>query len=242
MTTDTEQNITYRLVKVKGDPAKNRPDMYRAVSNHRLIDAKDVIREIAEASDLNETRLMYAGSNIFETMIRKTLADGHTRRFGDWFDLRLDIEGTVDRIDAPFDPNRQKVVLNLIPGKRFADFCRTKPPENERLHSRGRIDYVTYPGGDHNEIMFGKDILIYGHDLTLTADEPILLSFRDATGWLWRGGTSLSSPNSDDILEHDATHIRVKWLGPKDPQQILGRKTTIFCGNATCSVVVLAAG
>ena len=47
-------------------------------------------------------------------MIRGTLADGRTRRFGDWFETRCDVLGRFDRIDEEFDPARHSVAINLL--------------------------------------------------------------------------------------------------------------------------------
>lgn len=227
MTAVKEQTIHYHLVKVKGNIAKTKGDCYRAITDHELVNSREVIREIAEVTGFSETHLEYIGSTIFETMAKRTLEDGKSRRFGEWLETRLDIVGSTNRIDAPFDPEELRLKINLVPGKRIEELTRRQTPVNSRSSARGKIDYVSYPGGDKGEIKFGEDILIFGEDIDLKNGDDVELSFKDRTGWLWRGGETLSDDKKCLIVEHDDHHLRVKWIGPDKPEEIVGRKATI---------------
>ena len=46
-------------------------------------------------------------------MVERTLTDGRSRRIDDFFTVRLDMKGTAERFDEPFNPSRHKFTINF---------------------------------------------------------------------------------------------------------------------------------
>ena len=80
-----ETDIRYRLVK----SSDTKRDSYHAVMKHDALTARETLEEICEATRLPRHTLESVVGGVLDTMIRGTLADGRTRRFGDWFERRL---------------------------------------------------------------------------------------------------------------------------------------------------------
>ena len=110
MNTGIENDIGYRLVKA----SDSKRDSYRAVLKHDAVSARATLDEICAATPLPRHLIESAVSGTLDTMIRRTLGDGRTRRFGNWFETRCDILGRFDRIDEEFDPARHSVAINLL--------------------------------------------------------------------------------------------------------------------------------
>lgn len=222
-----EQEINYKLIKVKN--GKNGRDIYRAVLNHDALSAEETMSEIVDDTKTPEYLVESIVKGTLRSMIRHTLADGRTRKFGEWFETRLDIEGNFDRIDSAFEEGRHKVVLNLLPLAEIGHFQRDMPPKNERIRPRGRIDYVTYPGGDKGEIKIGEDILVYGHDLALAEHDELLLKIKTCYGSQHYIAHLHVYPGEEPIvLEHDETHLRLKWFGCNDPSIIKDKEAMFY--------------
>ena len=104
---------------------------------------------------------------LLESMIQHTVQDGRPRRFGDYFQVQLDLKGSFDEKDAPFDPSRQRMKLTLRPLKRFYAPPKTGTPENVVKPPRAHIDMVRSVTAGENEIRPGEDIVITGRNLQL---------------------------------------------------------------------------
>ena len=135
MNTGIENEIRYRLVKA----SDVKRDTYRAVLKHDALSARETLDEICKATYLPQHLIEHAIGGTLDTMIRRTLGDGRTRRFGDWFETRCDILGRFDRIDEAFDPARHKVAVNLLPLSEFDQYGRKNPPVNERQQVDGEL-------------------------------------------------------------------------------------------------------
>ena len=225
MNTGIENDISYRLVKT----SDTKRDSYHAVLKHDALSARVTLDEICMTTTLPRHLIESAVSGTLDTMIRRTLGDGRTRRFGDWFETRCDILGRFDRIDEAFDPARHKVAVNLLTLSEFGQYRRKNPPTNERQRPRGRIDYVTWPGGEKGEVKVGENILIVGHDLTLAPHDSLELSM-EIEGRRMTCVTHLYVHEDEEqkIIEHDDTHILVKWFGETNPERITSPDAMFF--------------
>ena len=220
-----EKDIRYRLVK----SSDTKRDSYHAVMKHEALTAHETMDEICEATRLPRHTLESVVGGVLDTMIRGTFADGRTRRFGNWFETRCDILGRFDRIDEKFDPARHSVAVNLLTLSEFGQYRRKNPPTNERQRPRGRIDYVTWPGGEKGEVKVGENILIVGHDLTLAPNDSLELSM-EIEGRRMTCVTHLYVHEDEEqkIIEHDDTHILVKWFGETHSERITSPDAIFF--------------
>ena len=161
-----EDTIGFHLVKVKGAAAKGQ-EAYRAVLDHDSLSADETLAELVKETGLPPAQLTYIGSSVLRELIAGTLRDGRSRNFDNLVTTRLDITGTFDRIDAPYDPKKHACVLSLRPGNALEGLQRRTNPVNESKPPRGRFDTITYPDGEKGFVKIGEDILIYGHDLLI---------------------------------------------------------------------------
>lgn len=230
-----EKEIRFRLAKDGGPLVKS--DSYHAIIEKHADQPIDAVPEIAAATGLRPAEIRFYVESVFEHMAENVLADGQPRRFGDLFDISPAITGRFDRIDGEFDPTRHRFVLNLVARKKLKELKRQTPPVNVRPKPRGRIDYVTWPGGEKGELMFGEDIVIVGHDLTLTKGDSVqlrtpdgktyghLFNFNaDGTPATWDDGTIIENTG---FVEWDDNHIRVKWFKAIQPEEVVGKKVTV---------------
>jgi hypothetical protein len=115
--------IDYKLREIilpgRSTPEKGK---YRAIATDRgSYGTEKVIEEMLDYSSLRLPPHMVESvvSGVMESMIKNTLSDGITRRFGDYFAVRLEVKGTFDDKDAAFDPKKHAVKVVLMPLKRF---------------------------------------------------------------------------------------------------------------------------
>lgn len=150
--------------------------------------SRENIDILAEESDIRDMGITPGQARtvvgaVVDLMVKKTLTDGVTRRFGDLFEVRLDIAGRFSRIDEPFDPDKHRLKVNLVPLKALSSaYVRSEMPVNERRMPKGRIDYVTYPGGEMGEVKVGEDIIVRGHDLYLDKCDTVAISWAKPNG------------------------------------------------------------
>ena len=114
-------------------PGKSEPEKgkYRAIVTDRGSYGTDqVIKEMLDYSSLRLSPYMVESvvNGVMESMIKNTLTDGVTRRFGDYFAVRLEVKGTFDAKDAAFDPKKNSVKVVLVPLKRFRKAVDTNCP------------------------------------------------------------------------------------------------------------------
>ena len=225
MSVGSEKDIRYRLVKT----SDTKRDSYHAVMKHDALTARETLEEICEATRLPRHTVESVIGGVLDTMIRGTLSDGRTRRFGNWFETRCDILGRFNRIDEAFDPARHKVAVNLLPLAEFGQYGRKNPPINERQRPRGRIDYVTWPGGDKGEVKVGENILVVGHDLELAPHDSLELGMEvEDRRVTYVAHLYVHEGEEPKILEHDDEHILVKWFGERRKERITSPDAIFF--------------
>ena len=174
----------YKLCRVsvpgKGEPEAGR---FRAVvTDRRSYGTQAVVAEMIERSGLTLSPhyVEYIVSELIESMIGGTLSDGATRRFGDYFSVRLEIGGTFDEPDAPFDPKRNEVRVVLAPLKRFRRRVETQPPQNKVKPTRPLMTEVRTEHSVVDAAVYGEDLIITGRNLELThRDDQLLLTIYD---------------------------------------------------------------
>ena len=162
----------FRLCRVnlpaKGEPEKGK---FRAVVTDRdSYGTEAVIEEMIDRSGLNLSPhyVEYIVSELLESMINGALSDGATRRFGDYFSVRLEIGGTFDEQDSPFDPKRNEVRVVLTPLKRFRRSVETQPPQNKVKPTHPLMTEVQTENSEVDTVVYGENIIITGHNLKLT--------------------------------------------------------------------------
>lgn len=156
--------------KLKKCPNGIAPGKYSAsVVHDNAMGTERVVQEAIDYCGLHISPYFFESvvSGLFESMIHYTLQDGMTRRFGDYFELQLDIKGSFDSQYGQFDPKRHKIKLTMRPLKRLRDHIKTATPENKTKPPRPHIDMVRSINGAENVIVPGEDIVVTGRNLRL---------------------------------------------------------------------------
>lgn len=153
-------------------PGKGTPETgkYRAIVTGRgSYGTEKVVEEMLDYSSLRLAPHMVEAvvNGVMESMIRNTLSDGVTRRFGDYFAVRLEVRGTFDEQDAAFDPRKHAVKVALVPLKRFRKAVETKRPQNKVKPPRALMTEIRGEGSAADCVRFGENIVITGRDLTV---------------------------------------------------------------------------
>ena len=202
---------TFRLREVRL-PGKATPEKgkFRAIITHReTYDTERVIQEMLDRSGHHMSVSMVESvvKELLDTMISLTLNDGATRRFGDYFAVRLDMRGTFEEQDSTFDPARHEVKVSLVPLKKFRIKSRTKPPQNVKKPPRAYIAEAHSETAAPNEIKVGEDIIINGRDLTLLARHDYI--------YLWTTDIHCKKVHAtffaNDLKEHTPTRVVVPY-------------------------------
>ena len=202
---------TYRLRPVRL-PGKTTPEKgkFRAIITHReTYDTEQVIQEMLDRSGHHMSVGMVESvvKELLDTMIKLTLNDGATRRFEDYFAVRLDMRGTFEEQDSTFDPERHEVKVSLVPLKQFRIKSRTKPPQNVKKQPRAYIEEVHSETAGPNEIKEGEDIIMTGRDLAFCNYHDYI---RLCTNDLHFNEVSASFGNLE-IKEHTDTRIVIPY-------------------------------
>ena len=204
--------IDYKLCEIKL-PGKSTPEKgkYRAIATDRgSCGTEEVIAEMLDYSSLRLSPYIVESvvSGVMESMIRNTLSDGMTRRFGDYFAVRLEVKGTFDDKDAPFDPKKHAVKVALVPLKRFRKAVETKRPQNKVKPPRALMTDIR---GESSEVAdcvkFGENIVITGRDLTV-------VDMSNQVGvWMYDKANRMKSDCwcISDMIEHTRTRIVVPF-------------------------------
>ena len=163
--------LHFKLREIKL-PGKSEPEKgkYRAIGMARGSYGTDkVIEEMLDYSSLRLSPYMVESvvSGVIESMISKTLSDGITRRFGDYFAVRLEIKGTFDEKDAEFDPKKNSVKVVLVPLKRFRKAVETRRPQNKVKPPRALMTEIQGENSPVDCVTFGENSVITGRDLTV---------------------------------------------------------------------------
>ena len=201
----------YKLMEIRL-PGKTAPEKgkYRAVVTERGSYGMDtVIEEMLDYSSLKLSPYVVQSvvSGVMESMIRNTLADGVTRRFGDYFAVRLEVKGTFDEKDAAFDPHKNAVKVALVPLKRFRDAVNTNRPQNKVKPPRALMTEIRGENSPTDCVRFGENIVITGRDLTV-------VDMSNQIGvWMFDRYGQMKSDVwcIDNMIEHTPTRIVVPF-------------------------------
>lgn len=227
---DYSSPLRFKLVK-GAKPDRHGHDTYRAVMQRG--ESIDLLTEgdkfLAEFG-FDPSILRQALKSLLKQMVKATLADGRTRRFGDMLEVRLDIGGRFDRIDAPFDPEKHELKVNVVPlkGMLKAYARQDNWPKNVRTRPQGKIDYVTYPGGEFGEIKAGEEIVVVGHDLELHYGDYLMLHVVNERGAVERYYVYATPEYAGRILENTPTRLRVSWPAKSPIKVKPGTKPKVY--------------
>ena len=193
-------------------PGKSEPEKgkYRAIVTDRgSYGTDEVVKEMLDYSSLRLSPYMVKSvvEGVMESMIKNTLADGVTRRFGDYFAVRLEVTGTFDEKDAAFDPKKNSVKVVLVPLKRFRQAVETSRPQNKVKPPRALMTEIRGESSEVDSVKLGENIVITGRDLTVV-DKSVGLDawmiddryIRHSCSW-----------RVDDMIEHTPTRIVVPF-------------------------------
>ena len=193
-------------------PGKTTPEegKFRAIVTHReTYDTERVVQEMLDRTGhhLSVRQVESIVEELLDTMIKQTLDDGATRRFGDYFEIRLDVRGTFSEQDSRFDPERHEVKLSLVPLKKFRVKSRTKAPQNVKRQPRAYIAEVHSETAGPGEIKAGEDVVITGRDLTLAGANDYF--------YLWTCDEECRRVHASffagDLKEHSPTRVVVPY-------------------------------
>jgi len=206
---DAQPNFKLREVKL---PGKSEPEKgkFRAIVTDRGSYGTDrVIEEMLDYSSLRLSPYMVESvvSGVFESMIKRTLGDGVTRRFGDYFAVRLEVKGTFDEKDAAFDPRKNSVKVVLVPLKRFRKAVETSRPQNKMKPPRALMQEIRGENSAVDTVKFGENIVITGRNLTvvdMTNQIDVYIYDRN-------GNIKGDSFCINDMIEHTPTRIVVPF-------------------------------
>ena len=153
-------------------PGKKEPEKrkYRAIVTARnSYGTETVIKEMLNYSSLKLSpyNVESVVCGVFESMIKNTLSDGITRRFGDYFAVRLEVKGTFDDVDAAFDPKKNAVKVVLVPLKRFRAAVNTERPQNKVKPPHALMTEIRGESSPVDCVKLGENIVITGRDLTV---------------------------------------------------------------------------
>ena len=205
---------SYKLREIRL-PGKSEPEKgkYRAIVTDRgSFGTEKVIEEMLDYSSLRLSPYMVESvvNGVMESMIKHTLSDGVTRRFGDYFAVRLEVKGTFDEKDAAFDPKKNAVKVVLMPLKRFRQAVETLRPQNKVKPPRALMEEIHGESSPVDCVRFGENIVIEGRDLTV-------VDMANQLGvWMYgRNGRMQSDCWSiNEMIEHTPTRIVVPF--PKE--------------------------
>ena len=193
-------------------PGKTKPEegKYRAIVTDRGSYGTDkVIEEMLDYSSLRISPYMVESvvNGVMESMIKHTLSDGITRRFGDYFAVRLEVKGTFDEKDAAFDPKKNSVKVVLMPLKRFRKAVETNRPQNKVKPPRALMKEIRGASSSVDCVRFGEDIVITGRDLTV-------VDMSNQIGvWMYDRNAQMKSDCwcISNMIEHTPTRIVVPF-------------------------------
>ena len=201
----------YKLREIKL-PGKSEPEKgkYRAIVTDRgSFGTGKVIEEMLDYSSLRLSPYMVESvvNGVMESMIKHTLSDGVTRRFGDYFAVRLEVKGTFDEKDAAFDPKKNAVKVVLMPLKRFRQAVETRRPQNKVKPPRALMKEIRGESSPVDCVRFGEKIVITGRDLTV-------VDMANQLGvWMYDKNGQMQSDCwcIKDMIEHTPTRIVVPF-------------------------------
>lgn len=193
-------------------PGKSEPEKgkYRAIVTERgSYGTEQVVDEMLDYSSLRLSPHMVESvvNGVMESMIKHTLSDGITRKFGDYFAVRLEVKGTFDEEDAAFDPKKHAVKVVLVPLKRFRKAVETKRPQNKVKPPRALMTEIRGESSAADCVKFGENIVITGRDLTVVdMGNQVGVWMYDKNGVMRSDCWCIS-----DMIEHTPTRIVVPF-------------------------------
>ena len=193
-------------------PGKSEPEKgkYRAIVTDRgSYGTEKVIDEMLDYSSLRLSPQLVESvvSSVMESMIKNTLSDGVTRRFGDYFAVRLEVKGTFDEKDAAFDPKKNAVKVVLMPLKRFRKAVETERPQNTAKPPRALMQEIRGENSEVDTVKFGENIVITGRNLTvIDMANQLDVYIHDRKGMIKWDNFCIN-----DMIEHTPTRIVVPF-------------------------------
>ena len=174
------------LSRKKDRNGREQPVFKPSLNRGETIRTEALMAEFIEAEGLSR---MYTPSTLALTvkrllahMVQGTLTDGRSRRIDDFFTDRLDMKGTAESINEPYDPRRHKFTINFQKARRFSEKSSLHcvevlgEPVCEVPLSRSSIKSAHSLGAGNGEVYIGRQIVLEGKNLSLNPESRVALA------------------------------------------------------------------
>ena len=208
--------------KKKPKTGNASPIVYRPVLHRgKTLSTEAVIQEYLNESGLKAQltpgQLQLIVNGLLKSMVTHTLTDGRCRALKDFFTLRLDMKGTAERRDEPYNPQKHKFTLNFQKARRFSAKSKKHRvevvgiPTCEIPLSHSVIKDVHSYGAEVGIVYPGREIYICGKDLNLGPYAQIALQVNypvHATTW----DCEIVSTARDEIIVNSPKAFRAAYM------------------------------
>lgn len=170
--------LEFRLLKctVKGGEQKYRP----STLHNGLYETEQVLEEAIKYSGLSTSPEVCKSvvAAVLNSMISNTLKDGITRRFDNLFEIQLDVNGSFDAEDEPFDSKRHSVKVNIRALQGLKKKLKGVVPVNVKRRPVPHIGNITSTGAPgENKVKKGETIIIEGERLSASEKAQVAIFY-----------------------------------------------------------------
>ena len=187
--TDRTKTIYVPVIVERGTPVSLTKIITRAINEGRLLGIKTEAAESLAKGILAQIKL--------------ALEEGEGVNFGDYFRVRLYLDGTVETTGSALSALRNRVNIRLAPGTEFRSTLSSFSWHNVDAASNVTIYNVQTVGGSTpNLLAADSPFAVYGSNLDMYTGDTLTASWDDD------GETQTLALNAS---EHDNAHIKVSW-------------------------------
>ena len=221
-----KQQIKFRwekssLRKKDAGKAAATPVFKPSLKRGKTLDTMDVINEFIGSSGLRDTispnALAIYVRGLLKSMVEGVLTDGRSRRIDDFFTVRLDMKGTAESYNEPFNPRKHKFTINFQKSRRFSEKSQQHDvkiigePVCEVPLSRSVIKNVHSYGAGPSEVYIGRQIILEGKDLTLNPNSRVALSVDYPVGTA-TFACEISDSGPDYVIVESPRRFSMKYM------------------------------
>ena len=210
-----------RLRKKSGAEGAEKAVYKPSLNRGATLGTDAVIAEFLKKEDLggqvSPSMLKIYLKGLLDSMVENTLVDGRSRRIDDFFTVRLDMKGTAERHDEPYDPCKHKFTINFQKARRFSEKSKRHTikvigkPVCEIPLSRSIIKDIHSQGAEIGEVFIGRQIILEGKGLSpcphtqvaLKVDYPVESMMYDCP---------IVSQTPDQIVVESPKRFQMKYM------------------------------
>ena len=187
--TDPTKQVRIPVIVDRDYPVSLARIVKRCINEGRIAGLKE---EASESIALAICKQMY-----------NALLDGEDVTFGDYFRVKLYLDGTVDQ-DGALKDSANRVNMRLMPGTGLKAQLSDFSWHNVDATSRVTIYNIQTVGGSvANTLLEGQSFQIIGSNLTMVAGDTVVAS--------WDAGGSTPATATLSASEADNAHIKFAW-------------------------------